>query len=297
MPTRAAVGDVAVLSTREVGASGASMIRRRRSGRRIDRTRLAWQVNARWKRVTSSGASVTAHGAGIADSLRSVSSVIWDRLALTVVLTGATLLFFHGNGEIVADYDDIAPAFNQLGLNFMAVDYRGYGCSQGTPTVSAMMADCHRIFDFTEKWKVETGFSGPMIVMGRSLGSASALELAASYPDRFDGLIIESGFAWAGPLLRRLGVEPEGIGYDESAGFANVDKIKRFDKPTVIIHAEFDHIIPFGDGKTLYDASPAGEKKLVTIFGANHNDIFLRGLDRYLEAVVDLARAVTGQRS
>ncbi|WP_319525947.1 alpha/beta fold hydrolase [uncultured Desulfosarcina sp.] len=206
---------------------------------------------------------------------------------------GATLLFFHGNGEIVADYDDIAPLFNRLGINFLVVDYRGYGISDGTPTASAMMADCHRIFDFAEKWKTEKGFFGPLIVMGRSLGSASALELAASYPDRFDGLIVESGFAWAGPLLRRLGVDPGRIGFDESSGFANVDKIKRFAKPTVIIHAEFDHIIPFSDGKTLYDASPADEKTLLTIFGANHNDIFLRGLDRYLEAVVNLARTIS----
>jgi len=208
---------------------------------------------------------------------------------------GPTLLFLHGNGEIVADYDDIAPLFNRLGINFLVVDYRGYGISDGTPTASAMMADCHRIFDFTEKWKGEKGFSGPMIVMGRSLGSASALELASSHPDRIDGLIIESGFAWAGPLLRRLGVDPDGIGFDESAGFANVDKIKRFDKPTLIIHAEFDHIIPFNDGKALYDASPADEKTLVTISGANHNDIFLRGLDRYLEAIGNLARSISRQ--
>lgn len=205
----------------------------------------------------------------------------------------ATLLFFHGNGENVADYDDIAPLLNRLGIHFLVVDYRGYGISDGTPTASAMMADCHRIFDFTERWKEGKGFSGPMIVMGRSLGSASALELAASHPDRIDGLIIESGFAWAGPLLQRLGVDPEGIGFDESAGFANVDKIKSFDKPTAIIHAEFDHIIPFSDGRALYDASPADEKTLVTIFGANHNDIFLRGLDRYLEAIVNLTRTIS----
>lgn len=208
---------------------------------------------------------------------------------------GPTLLFFHGNGEIVADYEDIAPLFNRHGISFLAVDYRGYGISDGTPTVSAMMADCHRIFDFIEKWKKGKGFSGPMIVMGRSLGSASALELAASHRDRVDGLIIESGFAWAGPLLRRLGVDTEGIGFDESAGFANVDKIESFDKPTAIIHAEFDHIIPFSDGKALYDASPADQKTLVTIFRANHNDIFLRGLDRYLEAVVNLTRTISNR--
>ncbi|WP_319409330.1 alpha/beta fold hydrolase [uncultured Desulfosarcina sp.] len=202
---------------------------------------------------------------------------------------GPTILFFHGNGEIVADYDDIGPMFNRLGINFMAVDYRGYGCSGGSPTVSAMMADCHPIFDFVDTWKTKNGFIGPLMVMGRSLGSASALELAAACSDRIDGLVIESGFAWAGPLLRLLGVDPDRIGFDESRGFANVDKIRGFVKPTVIIHAEFDHIIPFSDGQALYKASGAGDKVLVKIPGANHNDIFMRGLDRYLEAISSLA--------
>lgn len=203
---------------------------------------------------------------------------------------GPTILFFHGNGEIVSDYDDIGPLFNQRGINFMAVDYRGYGCSDGSPTVSAMMADCLPIFEFVQMWKMEKGFTGPLIVMGRSLGSASALELAAACGDRIDGLVIESGFAWAGPLLRLLGAEPDRIGFDESSGFANVDKIRTFAKPTVIIHAEFDHIIPFSDGKTLFDASGADDKVLVTIPGANHNDIFMRGREQYLEAISGLTK-------
>jgi pimeloyl-ACP methyl ester carboxylesterase len=206
---------------------------------------------------------------------------------------GPTILFFHGNGEIVADYDDIGPLFNRLGINFMAVDYRGYGCSDGHPTVSSMMADCLTVFDYSEQWCAENAYKGPLIVMGRSLGSASALELAATCADRFDGLIIESGFAWAGPLLRRLGVDPDRIGFDESSGFANVDKIGQFSKPTVIIHAEFDHIIPFGDGEALHAACGATDKTLVTIPGANHNDIFARGLDRYLDAVTDLAATLS----
>lgn len=206
---------------------------------------------------------------------------------------GPNILFFHGNGEIADDYDDIGPLFNRMGINFMVADYRGYGCSDGEPTVSAMMADCHRIFDFFEAWKADNGYTGPSIVMGRSLGSASALELAAEWSDRIDGLVIESGFAWAGPLLKLLGVDPERIGFDESRGFANVDKIGRFKGPTVIIHAEFDHIIPFGDGEALFAASTAKDKAMVKIPGANHNDIFLRGLDRYLEAITDLAQKLS----
>ena len=51
---------------------------------------------------------------------------------------GGNLLFFHGNGEIVADYDELGPIYNQMELNFLPVDYRGYGRSSGTPTVSAI---------------------------------------------------------------------------------------------------------------------------------------------------------------
>jgi len=39
----------------------------------------------------------------------------------------ANLLFFHGNGEIAADYDEIGPYYNRIGINFLAADYRGYG--------------------------------------------------------------------------------------------------------------------------------------------------------------------------
>ena len=207
--------------------------------------------------------------------------------------SGPIILFFHGNGEIAQDYDDIGPLFNRLGINFIVADYRGYGCSGGAPTVSAMMADCHSILDFVTDWQTENGFSGARIAMGRSLGSASALELAATCGDRIDGLVVESGFAWAGPLLRRLGVDPDRIGFEESAGFANVDKIGKVQRPTVVIHAEFDHIIPFGDGEALFAAAAAEDKVLIKIPGANHNDIFMRGLDRYLDAVAGLAEKLS----
>jgi len=60
-----------------------------------------------------------------------------------------TLLYFHGNGEIVADYEELGPLYTQRGFNFFPVDYRGYGRSTGSPTVSAMMRDCHTILDLS----------------------------------------------------------------------------------------------------------------------------------------------------
>lgn len=203
-----------------------------------------------------------------------------------------TILFFHGNGEIVSDYDDMGPVYNRMGINFLPVDYRGYGRSSGNPTVTAMMSDCHTIFAFARGWMSERRYTGPFILMGRSLGSASVLELAANYPDGVDGLIVESGFAYAAPLLRLLGIDPVGIGFKEEAGFRNVDKIRVFPKPTLIIHAEGDHIIPFSDAEALHAASTASDKTLLKITGADHNDLFLRGLTQYMSAVKSLAERI-----
>jgi len=113
-----------------------------------------------------------------------------------------------------------------MGINFMPVDYRGYGRSGGRPTVAAMMQDCHTIFEFARYWLLDNRYQGPLIVMGRSLGSASALELAWKYPQQIDALIIESGFANVKPLLQLLGVNVAAIGFEESAGFGHLDKIK-----------------------------------------------------------------------
>jgi hypothetical protein len=193
------------------------------------------------------------------------------------------ILFFHGNGEIVSDYDDLGPVFNRHGINFLVVDYRGYGKSSGSPTVSSMLADCHKILDFVICELKTRNFTGPLTVMGRSLGSASALELAAGRQDSIDGLVIESGFAHAAPLLKTLGLDPDTIGFQEKQGFGNADKIKNWHKPLLIIHAQFDHIIDFSQGQLLYDICPTADKDLLMIPDAKHNDIFINGFDVYLD--------------
>ena len=204
------------------------------------------------------------------------------------------MLFFHGNGEIVADYDDIAVIYNQLGINFMPVDYRGYGKSDGNPTITAMMRDCHVIFDYVRAFMDEEGYTGPLVVMGRSLGSASALELAYHYGDDIDGLVIESGFAYAIPLMELLGIDTATIGISEEDGFNNVNKIQSYPGPTLIIHAEHDHIIPFTDAETLYRASNSQFRRFLAIPEANHNTIFAFGLSGYMRAIQEMMVYLTG---
>ena len=198
---------------------------------------------------------------------------------------GPTILFFHGNGEIVEDYEDIAFLYIRLGINFLPVDYRGYGHSTGRPTVSAMLRDAHVVLDYTRKWLDLNGCTGPFAVMGRSLGSASALELAEQYPEQLDGLIIESGFAHSQTLLDLVGFDLKRAGLTERDAFRHLEKIASFSKPTLFIHAEFDHILPISDGEALYRSSRGANKTFLRIPGADHNSIFMVGISEYMKAV------------
>lgn len=197
------------------------------------------------------------------------------------------ILYFHGNGEIAHDYDDIGPVYNAFGINFIVADYRGYGISTGTPTVSAMRGDAYAVFDEVVRRLRQQNRSGPLWLMGRSLGSAPAVELAAARPDQIRGLIIESGFAHTAQLLDRLGAPAGAMGITDDSVFSNARKITRYNGPTLVIHAENDQIIPLPHGKTLYQESPAAQKALEVIAGADHNTIFMVAGRRYFQIIKD----------
>jgi len=213
--------------------------------------------------------------------------------AYIVAQDAPNIIFFHGNGEIASDYQEIAPFFTDRRINFIICDYRGYGSSGGIPTVSAMMADCIKIFAFLKNWLRDASCSGALMIMGRSLGSASALEIAHCLPGEIDGLIIESGFAFIGPLLRLLGVDVESLHINEENCIGNLSKIKEIEKPTLIIHAQYDHIIAYREGEALFSASPARDKRMLRIVGANHNNIFIAGMTEYMAAIEWLIAAAT----
>lgn len=195
------------------------------------------------------------------------------------------ILFFHGNGEIAAEYGELGHFYNQRGINFLVADYRGYGRSGGFPTVRLMLEDAATIFEFTRRWLSENGFGGPLVVMGRSLGSASALELAFRYAGEIDGLIIESGFARLVSLLRTLGVDTDGIGIHDAQDLDHLVKIASYAGPVLIIHAQYDHIIPFSEGRDLHEASGSRNKRLVRIANADHNTLMHLGFTPYMEAI------------
>jgi alpha-beta hydrolase superfamily lysophospholipase len=198
-----------------------------------------------------------------------------------------SIIYFHGNGEVVSDHDHIAPMYNQLGINLFVADYRGYGASQGRPTFSSMIADAPIIFKAFTDILNQGHYDGSIFVMGRSLGSVSAIEIACRYQEQMKGLIIESGFASVINLLTHLGFPIEYLGLID-VDFPNRAKVRTITVPTLIIHGEYDSLIPSSEAQALFHNVAAEDKRLVIIPQANHNDIMWAGMERYLEAIREL---------
>lgn len=197
------------------------------------------------------------------------------------------ILYFHGNGEIASDYDTIAPFYTRLGLTLFVVDYRGYGLSDGTPSATALIDDARAVYASTRQVLAERGLeAGRLFVMGRSLGSAAAIEIADTASDSgISGLILESGFAYTFPLIERIGFLQLPDAYEDRDGFGNLDKIARIALPTLLIHGERDWIIPISDAEALHQASIGQPKTLIRIPGAGHNDLMMAGRQRYFESI------------
>lgn len=195
-----------------------------------------------------------------------------------------SLLFFHGNGEVVSDYDAIAPLYNQNGLNLFVTDYRGYGSSNGTPTFTDIVKDTHPIFKAFLNIRRKGNYTGDVFVMGRSLGSICAIELASRYPEQIKGLIIESGFASILKLIGYLGYPAKSLALNDLT-FPNLAKIGSITLPTLILHGEDDSLIPVTEARDLFEKAAAKRKRLVIVNGAGHNDIMLVGMDTYFAEI------------
>ena len=191
-----------------------------------------------------------------------------------------TVLFFYGNGETVPAYDSIAPHYNEIGANFFIVDYRGYGASGGEPAFGTMLSDAHKALDWLRDTMQSLQFTGPLYVMGRSMGRHAAFELAANAAERINGVIIESGR----PNLGRFaeGLAPEAIAALEAAYHAKAYSINI---PALVIHGQWDETAPLRDAVDMHDKMHTAEKHLEIIPGAGHNDLMYVGYRQYFAAI------------
>ena len=200
-----------------------------------------------------------------------------------------TILYFHGNGETVLDYDWLTQFYLRIGVNLFVSDYRGYGLSNGKPTITNLIQDSHLIFEGFKKVIEENGYEFKLFLMGRSLGSIPAVELAYHHQDEIKGLIIESGSAHN---FRRLWSFLNNSEIEKISGekFLNKEKIKSVHIPTCIIHGELDQIIPVQEGLELYEKSGAADKDILVVPGADHNDLMVVGHKEYFNKIEEFVR-------
>jgi alpha-beta hydrolase superfamily lysophospholipase len=200
-----------------------------------------------------------------------------------------TILYFHGNGETAGDYDFVSSLYTVLGINLFVADYRGYGLSNGEPTISHILHDAHPIFERLREVLEEGGYPEAVFVMGRSLGSAPAIEVAFQSPHALQGLIVESGFSGAFRLLSYIGL-PLNITQQYEEDFPNGYKMRSIRIPTLLIHAAEDHLIPLHEAEELLRLSAAQEKRLVVIPRADHNTLMMVGRKRYFQEIEEFIK-------
>jgi pimeloyl-ACP methyl ester carboxylesterase len=174
-----------------------------------------------------------------------------------------TLLLFHGNGEVIADYDSAADYFAAAGAALAVADYRGYGQSTGTPTLRAAIEDARPIAEAI----------GPHIVMGRSLGGAAAHELYARPIDSMLGVIFESTFSDLAALIRRRGLEPPPLTADDREMFDPLIKLPLGTLPALVLHGARDHLIAAREAETTLAQLGTRDKQLVLVPDRGHNDV------------------------
>ncbi|MBF8299542.1 MAG: hypothetical protein HW397_591 [Dehalococcoidia bacterium] len=193
------------------------------------------------------------------------------------------ILLFHGNGEVACHYDDLAMHYHEAGANLFVADYRGYGLSGGAPSFASMMADAHAVYRYFADLLRAEAFTSARFIKGRSLGSQSALVVAASFQDQLAGLIIESGFAGAERLFERLHSEPP-IAARETMRLHR-EKLKTIGLPLLVIHGEEDDIVPVEHAADLYDAVGSADKDLLLVPHAGHNDLLYVDPHKYFMAM------------
>lgn len=175
------------------------------------------------------------------------------------------VLYFHGNGGALADR---VPRFVPLvadGTGLLALSYRGYGGSSGSPSEDGFIADANAAYDFAlSKFPADK-----IVLWGESIGSGVALALAAE--KTVAAIILEAPFTSAADVGAK--VYPFApvrlLMKDQFRSDLRIPKVKA---PLLIMHGAADAVVPVAFGERLF--SLANEpKKFVRFARGGHNDL------------------------
>lgn len=196
----------------------------------------------------------------------------------------AIVLFSHGNAGNLSDRAGMLRALTELaGVSVMIYDYRGYGKSGGHPTENGILLDARAARAWlARRAEIE---ENQVVLMGRSLGGAVAVDLAAA--DGARGLVLESTFTSI-PEMARVHYPWIPVRSLIRNRFDSLSKIRRYQGPLLISHGDADRVAPYEMGQRLFSAANQ-PKTFLTIEGGDHNDpqplSYYRRLAEFLDAL------------
>lgn len=192
----------------------------------------------------------------------------------------AVLLLIHGNaGNLTHRAASAKYLSERYSASVLVFDYRGYGRSEGTPTIPGLLLDARAARSLAAQ---REGVSEQeVILIGESLGGAVAVDLAAE--DGARALVLQSSFS----SLKEVASThyPAILVHALVANrLDSATKIKKYRGPLLQVHGQADTIIPFALGRKLFDAAN-DPKVFVALPGHDHNDPlpeqYYRALDEF----------------
>jgi uncharacterized protein len=175
------------------------------------------------------------------------------------------VVWFHGNGEDLADAVPMVSLLRTMGVGVLGVEYPGYGVAGGTPSESGAYEAAERALSWLRD---ERGVSNDRtVLLGQSLGSGVATEMARrGYGAR---LVLISPFTSVAEMARKL--FPFFPARFVRHRFDTLSKAPAVSMPVLILHGTDDEVVPFRMGERLAKAFP--QAQFVAIPGGQHNDL------------------------
>lgn len=171
------------------------------------------------------------------------------------------VLYFHGNGELIDDWDVEMRRLAEEGVTALAVEFPGYGRSDGKPTRETIRETAAAAFD---RLAHEEGVDPARIVSwGRSMGGGAAADLAMERP--VAGLVLQSTFSSTMAMAATVLVP----GFLVRDRFAPEMVVARYDGPVLLMHGPTDEVIPYEQALRTAAARPGLE---VVDLPCGHND-------------------------
>jgi uncharacterized protein len=192
-----------------------------------------------------------------------------------------TILFFPGNAGHLPYMVDRFRGTAREGLGLMALAYRGYSGSTGSPSEEGLMIDAATAYD----WLAAKTPADQIIIHGAALGSTVAAKLAAEKPAR--ELVLEAPYPSAlSVMASRFWFLPIRLLMKDP--FRAEEALGKLKMPVLVVHGAGDEVVPLHRAEAVMALVPE-PKKLVSIPKGSHNNLSELGLYKEIAAFADAA--------